>query len=188
MTRRSSILVIALALIGAMLVVAVGAGSSRTARARARESRARFAQVIADAERVIVLRASEQTVAAGEQPRQDVFRRVNDAIAACALSHVRVQSVSPAGDHALDDADTARRVQTVRIELESIAIADLGALLDRWRHDHALWTITGVELAAARTSGAYHATLTASAVYIADAAPSDAPARFPVSTPASTSP
>jgi len=160
-TRRAAILLFTLSLAAALLVVAAGAQHSAAARARAHGAEARFAQVKADAARVLALRSRSQTVAAGEQPQQDVFRRVNESLAAAGLSHVRVQSINPGGDQSLDGA---RRVQTVRIVLEPLTLDELGALLDRWRRDQALWTVTGVDLNG--KGGAYRATLTASAVYV----------------------
>ncbi len=161
MTRRAAILVYTLSVAAALLVIAASARQEAAARARAHGAEAQFAQVKADAARVLALRSRSQTVAAGEQPQQDVFRRVNETLAAAGLSHVRVQSVNPGGDQSLDGA---RRVQTVRIVLEPLTLDELGSLLDRWRRDQAPWTVTGVDLAA--QSGAYRATLTASAVYV----------------------
>lgn len=161
MSRRAAILLYVLTLAAALLVVAVGAQRLRAAEARAHGAEAQFAQVKSDAERVLALRARVQTVAVGEQPQQDVFRRVNECLVEAGLAHVRVQSVNPGGDQSLDGT---RRVQTVRVVLEPLTLNELGALLERWRRDQALWTVTGVDLAA--TSGAYRATLTASAVYV----------------------
>ncbi|MFG0243489.1 MAG: hypothetical protein ACF8R9_11955 [Phycisphaerales bacterium JB054] len=161
MTRRAAILLCTLSLAAALLVIAAGARHTAAARARARGAETQFARVKADAARVLALRSRSQTVAAGEQPQQDVFRRVNETLAAAGLSHVRVQSVNPGGDQSLDGA---RRVQTVRIVLEPLTLDELGSLLDRWRRDQAPWTVTGVDLAA--KGAAYRATLTASAVYV----------------------
>jgi len=160
-TRRASILLHVLTLAAALLAVAAGAGHLAAARTRAQGAEAHLAQVKADAQHVLALRSRVQTVAAGEQPRQDVFRRANETLAACGLSGVRVQSVNPGGDQSLDGT---RRVQTVRIVLEPLTLDELGTLLDRWRSDQAPWTVTGVDLAA--KGAAYRATLTASAVYV----------------------
>ncbi|MFG0243485.1 MAG: hypothetical protein ACF8R9_11935 [Phycisphaerales bacterium JB054] len=161
MTRRASIFLYTLSLAAALLVIAAGARQEAAARARAHGAEAQFAKVKADASQVLALRSKSQTVAAGEQPQQDVFRRVNETLAAAGLAHVRVQSVNPGGDQSLDGA---RRVQTVRIVLEPLTLDELGALLGRWRRDQAPWTVTGVDLAA--KGGTYRATLTASAVYV----------------------
>lgn len=181
MTHRSALISVLLAAATALLIVSIGGARLRDAAARVGAAEATIAKVTLDAERTLSLRAQVQTVAAGEQPEQDTFRRVNDALAAAGLSRVRVQSVSPAGDRALDTGSVggvSRRVQTVRIVVEPIALDELGAFLDRWRHDQALWTITGIDLATVSGrghAGAYRATLTASAVYIADALASSTP-------------
>lgn len=175
MSRRAAILLYALTVAVALLVVAAGARHAAAARARAGGAEAQFSQVKADAARVLALRSRAQTVAAGEQPQQDVFRRVNDTLATAGLSHVRAQSVNPGGDQALDAGGAApRRVQTVRVVLEPVTLDEVGAFLDRWRRDQALWTVTGIDLTTSRT-GAYRATLTASAVYV-PATPTTPPA------------
>lgn len=185
MTRSTATLTLAIALAASLLLGAVGGHRLRAAAGRARAAEAQLAQVRADAGRVLTLRTRAQTVAAGEQPRQDVFRRVNWVLATAGLDRVRAQSVSPGGDQALDgDASggPARRVQTVRIVLEPISLDELGAFLARWRNDQALWTVTGVDLAAANArDGGYRAALTAAAVYV-PASPATAPPNSPPST------
>lgn len=173
MTRRAATLATLVALAAALLVVSIGGMRARAAAARAQAAEETFLRVRLEAERVLALRARAQTVAAGEQPQQDVFRRVNEALAAAGLTEARVQSVNAAGDQALETdpaGGAARRVQTVRVVLEPISLDELGAFLDRWRRDQALWTVTGVDLAATTGRGSgggtYRATLTASAVYV----------------------
>lgn len=87
------------------------------------------------------------------------------------LRDITVRSVTPAGDRALESGSAggpARRAQSVRIVLGPVTVDDLGAFLARWRQDQPLWTISAVDLGSPR-DGSYQATLTASAVYVADA-------------------
>lgn len=172
MSPRAAALLVLLTLAVAVLAMAVGGARVRAGAADARAAEAAFAQVRRDAERVLALRARAQTVAAGELPQQDVFRRINEALAAAGLDQVRVQSVSPAGDRAIGTTGAggvARRVQAVRIVLAPITLDQVGTFLDRWRRDQGLWTVTGVDLATESrgdAGGSYRATLTASAVYV----------------------
>ncbi len=193
MTARTSVLLMLFTLAVCLLLIAVSTSNLRTAGTAADAAAARFTQVSSDAERVRVLRGRSQTIAAGEQPEQDIFRRVNETLAAAGLARTRVQSVNPAGDRALDTdsaGGAARRIQTVRVVLEPITLDELGAFLDRWRQDQALWTITGIDCSIASSRGvsvgSYRAALTASAVYIPSM--SSKTSTITTITPASTSP
>ena len=170
MTRRAATLWLAASIASGLLILALGAARLRTAQHRAADAAAAHALARADAERVLALRTRTQTAAAGLQPQQDVFQQANQAIAAAGLRGVAVRSVTPAGDRALDagSASPPRRAQSVRIVLGPITVHELGAFLTRWRQDQPLWTITAIDLASPR-DGTYQTTLTASAVYIADA-------------------
>ncbi|MBK7406241.1 MAG: hypothetical protein IPJ41_16955 [Phycisphaerales bacterium] len=97
---------------------------------------------------------------------------MNSVLEAAGLREVQVQSVSPVGDQAIGGdggPGVGRRVQTLRIVLEPVSLSELGAFLGRWRHDQALWIVTGVELGAAREGGRYRATIIAGAVYVPSA-------------------
>ncbi|MCC7389640.1 MAG: hypothetical protein IT431_12825 [Phycisphaerales bacterium] len=182
MTRSASHLWTAAALASALLAVALGAGRLRAADARADAAAAILTQVRVDAGRVLHLRARDQTVAPAAQPQQDVFRRVNETLAAAGLPQVAVRSVTPAGDRALEHPGAPpRRAQSVRIALGPITPAELGAFLERWHAEQPLWTITAIDLTAPR-QGAYQAAISASAVYLADAPPA-APAPRQGTTP-----
>jgi hypothetical protein len=174
---------IAAAVVAAVLVLTGGAKLAGAAEQR-RAATDRLLQARADAERVLALRAVAQTVALGAQPQQDVFRRANGVLDGAGLVRTRVQSVNAAGDRALESAGTpARRVQSVRLVLEPMALGELGAFLDHWSRDQALWTIVGVDLQALVGRGAspgdYRATLTASAVYAAEATSTSAGSTTP---------
>jgi len=172
MTGRSAVLVVLIASAVAALIVSAGGARVHRSRARASAAVARFHTVKHDAERVLALRRRSQRVSWGEQPQQDTFRRVNETLGAAGLRDVRVQSVSPAGDHSLEGsvrAGPSPRVQTVRIVLEPVGLEQLGSFLEGWRRDQVLWTITGIDLTRVGTRGApgsYRATLAASAVYL----------------------
>lgn len=172
MTRRAATLWLAAALAVGLLLVAIGGARLRAAGHRATDAAGAFELARADAERVLTLRSQTQTVAAGLQPQQDVFQRVNRTITAAGLRGVGVRSVTPAGDRALEAGNAggpARRAQSVRIVLGPITLDELGAFLVGWRRDQPLWTVSAVDLGSPR-DGSYQATLTASAVYVADAA------------------
>lgn len=169
MSRRNAIGCIATA--GAVVILAMLFGASRlsAAASRARDAEAGFERTRADARRVLMLRAMAQTVAVAAEPPQGVYRRMNESLVARGLSEVRVKSVVPAGDRALDrGAMAARRVQTVRIVLEPMTLLELGAFLDHWRTSQPLWIITEVDLSAPR-QGAYRASITVSAVHFGGA-------------------
>ncbi|MDQ7012448.1 MAG: hypothetical protein Q9O74_00965 [Planctomycetota bacterium] len=181
---RASRITVALSLAFAALLVVVGVGRLTGARQNTERAQQRLQHVRQDAERVLTLRATSQTVAAGEQPSQDVFQRVNRLLSETGLSHVRVQSVTPAGDRALDGREErggrggvgggggggGHREQTVRVVLAPITTSELGNLLDRWQRTQTLWNIGSIDLLAARgrsnAIGSYTATLSASAVYV----------------------
>jgi len=172
MTPRQSLTVLALTVAAASLTLALGAARTRGAQASADSARSTLEQVRSEAERVLELRGRSQTVAIGAQPQGDAFQLVNETLAACGLASTRVESVTPSGDRALSGSDgtSARRVQTFRVVLSPILLDDLGSFLDRWRREHRLWTVTGVDLTPASNRGAidgtFRATLTASAVYL----------------------
>jgi hypothetical protein len=167
MTRPAAPLWTAAALAAALLAVALGASHLRAAGARADTAAATLTQVRADAGRVLDLRARVQTIAPAAQPQQDVFRRVNETLAAAGLPQAAVRSVTPAGDRALEHAAAPpRRAQSVRIALGPITPDQLGAFLERWHAEQPLWTITAIDLTAPR-QGAYQAAIAASAVYLA---------------------
>lgn len=170
MIRRAATLWLAASLAAALLIVALGTARLRSAERRATDARTAFDLAHADAKRVLALRTRTQTAAAGLQPQQDVFQQANQTLSAAGLRGVAVRSVTPAGDRALDAkaASPPRRAQSVRIVLGPITVDELGAFLTRWRQDQPLWTITAIDLASPRDA-TYQATLTASAVYIADA-------------------
>jgi|GEM_PF-1318099 len=172
MTPRHSLIVLVFTAALASLVVTLAAARTRTAAATARSAEATLEQVRTQAERVLELRGRSQTVALGAQPRADAFQRVSETLTASGLTSTRVESVTPSGDRALSghDPTSARRVQTFRVVLSPILLDELGSFLERWRHEHRLWTVTGVDLtpvsARSPTGGAFRATLTASAVYV----------------------
>ena len=172
MTPRHSLIVLVFTAALASLVVTLAAARTGTAVAAARSAEATLEQVRTQAERVLELRGRSQTVALGAQPRGDAFQRVSETLTACGLTSTRVESVTPSGDRALSghDAASARRVQTFRVVLSPILLDELGSFLERWRHEHRLWTLTGVDLTPVSirnaSGGAFRATLTASAVYV----------------------
>lgn len=172
MSRRAAVLWLGLCLAAGALVVSIGGSRVRAAERHAEGAAAAYGTARADAERVMQLRAQEQTVASGVQPQQDVFRRVNQTVADAGVRGVAVRSVTPAGDRAVDGGSAgapARRVQSVRIVLGPMTLDELGAFLVRWRRDQALWVVSAIDLGSAR-DGSYQVTITASAEYVADTA------------------
>lgn len=175
MTPRSAAWTITCTLAVCVLALSLSVRALSAATVRADDAKSRLVRVRDDGQRILVLRAQSQTVAAGEQPQQDIYQRVNQTLAATGLTHARVQSVNPAGDQALDtgrDGVPARRVQSARIVIEPLTLDELGSLLDRWRHDQPVWTVTGIDCthATRASTEAYRITLTVSAVYIPDPA------------------
>lgn len=181
MTQRAAMWTIACTLVACALALSLSVRALSTAAARADDAEFRMIRVSDDGQRVLALRGQSQTIAAGEQPQQDIYQRVNQALAAAGLTQARVQSVNPAGDQALDagqGGSAARRVQSARIVIDPLTLDELGSLLDRWRRDQPVWTVTGIDCThtARASTEAYRITLTVSAVYIPDPAN---PARTP---------
>ena len=172
MTPRQSVVILAVAAAFALLLVTLSVARAGSAAVAARSAEATLERVRAEAERVLVLRGRSQTVALGAQPQADAFQRVNETLAACGLASTRVESVTPSGDRPLpgNDVGMNRRVQTFRVVLSPILPDELGSFLDRWRREHGLWTLTGIDLTPASgrgtPDGTFRATLTASAVYV----------------------
>lgn len=171
MNSRTAVLVVLVSVGVAMVVVSLSRVRLADAEAAAEAAEASFGQVKAEAERVLELRARAQTVAADVMPQQDVFHRLTASLAELGLPHVRVQSVSPAGDQALEASvgGMSRRIQTVRVVLEPITVDELGSFIQYWRREQALWIMTAIDLAVAgrgEPTGSYRATITAAALYL----------------------
>ncbi len=140
---------------------------------RANAAALRLASVREDADEVRHLRAREERIAVSERPSHDVIARVGGSLAEVGLPESRLKSVTPVSDRGAAGSGSAHRVQSVRIVLEPMTLAELGPLLRIWRREHSLWTTSGVELNTASRGRdpeeAYRVTITVSAVYLADA-------------------
>ncbi|MFG0260601.1 MAG: hypothetical protein ACF8LK_09650, partial [Phycisphaerales bacterium JB041] len=182
-TLKQSVILLAFTAAVSMLMVAAAAARSSAAAAAASSAEATLQAVRSRAQRVLELRSRVQTVALGAQPQADAFHRVSETLSACGLTSTRIESVTPSGDRTLpgDDASAARRVQTLRVAMSPVLLDELGSFLDRWRREHGLWTVTGIDLTPisnrAAPQGAFRATLTAAAVYV-DTGAGDRPAQM----------
>lgn len=180
MTLRQATYCLAMTTVVALLCIVLAAKHTGSTRSAAESAHLTHTQVRADAERVLALRGQSQTVAIGAQPQGDAFQRLNATLAACGLTSTRIESVTPSGDRALprESGLSARRLQSFRVVLSPIRLDELGTFLDRWRREHHLWVVAGVDLVPVsnrreQTDARFRATLTASAVYV-DQASTDA--------------
>ncbi len=151
MTRR--------ALIAAFLALSAGAfaAASVSAWLSGREEALWTREALAvdaarDAERVLAMRGMRERASLRPRPAQDLATRLGSALAALglpreSLDRLTLDSDSPAGAAPPGGRGPAFRVQSMRVSLRRLRLADVGRLLARWRESEPLWTPTSIELA-----------------------------------------
>ncbi len=161
-------------LAGLFLPIAVSARRLEIAEARLEAGRELLRTTAADAERVLELRLRQERVAEDKRPEQDVIARVNACLARADIPLERFGGVRPEADAAVaGSADSARayRRQSVRISLNRMTVAQVGAFLAAWHATQPLWTPTRIELGHGRDKAdldSYDASVLVAATYLAD--------------------
>ena len=153
------------------LCVPIVISASRLNDARMQHDAALAAQhrVIDEAQQIIRLRSKQQRIAEHKRPEQDVIARVNTTLAEAGIPPERFGGLRPESDSALPNTDYRR--QSVRISLDELSIAELGAFLDQWSQAQQLWTPTRLELSHARSKmddDRYNIVILITATYLAN--------------------
>ncbi len=149
-------------------VCALRASSARTA---AFDASVRLAATTRDAEELVRLRAGSQAVSLGPRPSEDAFAEIRRVLTVAGVPSSRLRSVQPAGERALRSGslEVQHREQSVRLTLEPVSLAEVGAFLTNWREASPQWAPSTIELASRSRSneaeGRYTATITLSALY-----------------------
>ena len=153
------------------LCVPIVISASRLDEARVQHDSALAAQqrIIDEAQHIIRLQSKQQRIAEHKRPEQDVIARVNTTLAEAGIPTERFGGLRPESDAALPNS--AYRRQSVRISLNELSIAQLGAFLDQWSQSQQLWTPTRLELSHARTKiddDRYNVVILITATYLAN--------------------
>ena len=166
MTARVLMPLTAAACLATLVVVRTSWTSGQTEVEAARH---RLVRVTQDAQRVLELRSTQATLAAGRRPDADVISRIHAALSRVGIPTRVLSDVGQVSDVALP-GEPPRRAQSVRFTLNPIAPPRLGEFLSAWRSAESTWAVTQVELSTDARPGdesaAYLATLTISAVYV----------------------
>ena len=128
-----------------------------------------LANLANDARNIIDLRSKQQVVSERKRPEQDVIAKVNATLADVGIPNNHFDSLRPESDGALPDSKYRR--QSVRIKLNEITLAELGAFLNQWSLTQKLWTPTRIELLHARNKSnadRYNITILITATYLAN--------------------
>ncbi len=167
--------------IAGLLVMASGvfAGvcASRAASAHAAVAGAsqRLAATTGDAQELVRLRVGTQAVSLGPRPSDDTIAEVRRVLTVAGVPSARLRSVQPTGERALRSGsqEVQHREQLVRVTLEPVSLAEVGAFLTNWREASPQWAPSSIELASRsrgnEAEGRYTATITLSALYAAQA-------------------
>lgn len=155
----------------AALCVPIVISAGRLSDARMQHDAAVTAQqrLIDEAQQIIRLQSKQQRIAEHKRPEQDVIARVNATLAEAGIPSERFGGLRPESDAALPN--TAYRRQSVRISLDALSIAQLGAFLDQWSRTQRLWTPTRLELSHARSKiddDRYNVVILITATYLAN--------------------
>ena len=143
---------------------------------------AQHAAVAAKAGRVTALRALPPVTGYGSRPTDDVIQLTSRVLETANLPAARLRGVQPEADRAVTDdrgggGGDNRRLAAARLGLEPLTVQELGAFLSSWRSSQQVWSIARVDLNAlplsgpSRTAGQYRASITVTASYIDDPAP-----------------
>ena len=128
-----------------------------------------LANHIKDAQSIIDLRSKQQVVSERKRPERDVIAKVNATLADVGIPNNHFDSLRPESDGALPDSMYRR--QSVRINLNEITVAELGAFLNQWSITQKLWTPTRIELLHSRdksNADRYNITILITATYLAN--------------------
>ena len=169
---RAAVLALWVVALGLPLVISANRlGKARSQFVAARSSLVRIAD---SAQHIVDLRGAQPRIAEHKRPEQDVIARISAALAQASIAAEHVGGLRPESDAALagtDHTGIAYRRQSVRVSLNDLSIAQLGAFLSQWSATQRLWTPTRIELAHVRSrqgSDRYDATILITATYLAD--------------------
>lgn len=144
---------------------------NRLANARDQQISAQItlANHIKDAKSINDLRSKQQVVSERKRPEQDVIAKVNATLADVGIPSVHFDSLRPESDGVLPDSKYRR--QSVRINLNELTVAELGAFLNQWSITQKLWTPARIELLHSRNKSnadRYNITILITATYLAN--------------------
>ncbi|MFT3684281.1 MAG: hypothetical protein QM783_05035 [Phycisphaerales bacterium] len=173
--------------------VAVGARvlAWRSAAAAFDVAAAGRATVAEKAARIASLRSLPAVNGFGTRPGEDVMSLATRVLDSAHVPAARLRSVQPEADRVVVDDRDGRRAATVRLSLEPLTVPELGAFLAAWRSSQQVWSVSRIDMNAVppgggAAAGSYRASITVSATYLDDPAPSSStPSTGPV-TPAPT--
>lgn len=174
MITRSRAAILALWVVALGLPLVIGANRLGTARSQFVAARSSLVRIAGSAQRIVELRGAQERIAEHKRPEQDVIARVSAALAQAGIAAEHFGGLRPESDAALagtGPSGVAYRRQSVRVSLNDLSIAQLGAFLAQWSATQRLWTPTRIELTHARSSRGsdrYDATILITATYLAD--------------------
>jgi hypothetical protein len=153
---------------------AISAGRLSAARAREQAAGAQAPAVAAQLGEVLNLRAHQEQIAASQRPTEDIYAEFGSAMSEAGLPSACLKDLSPDGDKALESASTTPgprlRVQSVRLTIEPVTLAQVGNLLASWRTRQPVWRTSSIELNATapadRPEGSYTVRIVLSATYL----------------------
>ncbi len=105
-----------------------------------------------DARDVVSMRAVAPSSEWKARPTADLIAVVNRTLEADGIATSAFQSLSPEGSR-VDAEDRGTRIQSVRLVLGDLSLADLGRFLARWRREQPQWSIDRIDLGFVATSG-----------------------------------
>lgn len=126
-------------------------------------------RIIDESQKIIQLRSKQQRIAEHKRPEQDVIARVNTTLAEAGIPSECFGGLRPESDGALPDS--VYRRQSVRISLNELSIAQLGAFLGQWSQSQTLWTPTRLEISHTRNKiddDRYNVVILITATYLAN--------------------
>jgi|GEM_PF-2136549 len=171
--RRSTTLLTALVIASAAWTITEASRWSG-ASGNLRDAESRLEQVTADAETVVRLRASRQTVAMTVRPREDVLGLVNTVLADAGVPSNRLRDVAPESVRSEPAGDGGYRRQGMALTLSPLEPFELGRFLKTWQDTDTVWRVNGVELqhaAGQDTDPSYAVRVRLVANYVAEEAP-----------------
>ncbi|MCI0353302.1 MAG: hypothetical protein L0Z53_28110 [Acidobacteriales bacterium] len=160
------------------LPIMLSAARLNSASSRLTTASLNLEQTIQDAQRILELRAKQQTIAEHKRPDQDVIARVNTVLAESGITSDRFGGLRPESDAAVPHSKAngaAYGRQSVRITLNELSVSQVGAFLARWSQTQPLWIPSRIELTHSRSAtdaGQYTLNLLLSATYVSEPEPS----------------
>lgn len=141
MTRRARFLSAAIIGLG-VFALATGVRRASVAESDADAAQAVLLAVAADAQSVVDLRLRRESTSLTQRPRDDVYAQVTSALRDAGLSPVLLRDLSPEADRPLtsrSEPGSTLRLQSMRLTLEPVTPAHLGAFLARWQSVQPVW-------------------------------------------------